>query len=140
MRPPALLAVLIAVALGLPACGGPSEQEKAQKTVCDARADIGRRASQLQGLTPATATIGGVQAQVNAIQDDLKDIAAARGDLDGERGAQVRAATDRFTARLTAIVADATQSLSLSDAQAKLERAAGDLAGAYSDTLAKIDC
>ena len=135
------LALLLGAALA--ACGGggqSAKQDKADKQVCDARADIARRVQQLGNLTPATATIGGVQAQVDAIQDDLKDIAAARDDLGDDRGAEVRTATDRFTARLTAIVGEATQSLSLSGAQARLEAAASDLAAAYSTTLGRLDC
>jgi hypothetical protein len=141
MRRLVCLAVLLALALA--GCGGggqSAKQDKADKQVCDARADIGRRVQQLGDLTPATATIGGVQAQVDAIQDDLKDIAAARGDLDDDRAAQVKTATDRFSARLTAIVGQATQSLSLSDAQARLEAAASDLGAAYSSTLGRLDC
>jgi hypothetical protein len=140
MRRLVVLAVLLAVSLAACGGGGQSAQDKADKQVCDARADIGRRVQQLGDLTPATATIGGVQAQVDAIQDDLKDIAAARDDLDGDRAAQVRTATDRFTARLTTIVGEATQSLSLTDARARLEAAASDLAAAYSSTLGTLDC
>jgi DNA-binding helix-hairpin-helix protein with protein kinase domain len=141
MRRLVCLAVLLALALA--GCGGggqSAKQDKADKQVCDARADIGRRVRQLQDLTPATATVGGVQAQVDVIQDDLKDIAAARDDLGDERAAEVRTATDRFSARLTAIVGAATQSLSLSNAQARLERAAADLSAAYSSTLGRLDC
>src|SRR3954454_23490006 len=141
MRRLVCLAVLLALALA--GCGGggqSAKQDKADKQVCDARADIGRRVRQLQDLTRATATVGGGQAQVDVIQDDLKDIAAARDDLGDERAAEVRTATGRLSARLTAIVGAATQSLSPSNAQARLERAAAALSAAYSSTLGRLDC
>jgi hypothetical protein len=134
------LAVLLAASvLGVAACGE-SKQEKAQKQVCDARADINKQVNELKSLTPTTATVDGVRQNVNAIQDDLKDIASAQGTLNGERKAQVKAATDQFTSQLQSIVQQAVKSLSLADAKTQLQAALSDLASAYSSSLGKIDC
>ena len=135
----AALALLLTAALGLAACGE-SDQEKAQKQVCDARADISKQVDEIKTLTPATATVDGVRQNVNAIQDSLKDIASARGTLSDERRAQVKAATDQFTQRLSTIVQEALRSLSLADARTQLQSAVSDLASAYSSSLGKIDC
>src|SRR3954467_10603424 len=88
------LALLLAAALGVAACGE-SDQEKAQKKVCSARADISKQVDELKSLTPTTATVDGVRQNVNAIQDDLKDIASARGTLSADRRAQVKTATEQ---------------------------------------------
>src|SRR3954469_3448236 len=109
-----LLLMLLVVALGVAACGE-SKQDKAQKKVCSARADISKQVNELKSLTPTTATIDGVRRNVTAIQDDLKAIASARGTLNDNRRAQVKAATDQFAAKLQSIVQQALKSLSLAD-------------------------
>jgi chromosome segregation ATPase len=133
------LVLLLVAALGVAACGE-SDSAKAQKKVCSARTDISKQVDELKSLTPTTATIDGVRQNVSAIQDDLKDIASARGTLKGERRAQVKAATDQFTAKLQSVVQQAVKSLSLADAKTQLQAAVGDLAAAYSSSLGKIDC
>jgi hypothetical protein len=132
-----LVLAIAAVALG--GCGE-SEQDKAQKQVCDARADIKQQVDQLQSLTVATATVDGVRKSVNAIQDDLKDITAAQDKLSDARRADVKAATDKFTASVQSIIAGVASDLSLGQATTKLEGAAQDLGAAYADSLGKIDC
>jgi chromosome segregation ATPase len=133
------LPVLLVTALVVAGCGE-SKQEKAQKQVCNARADINKQVNELKSLTPTTATIDGVRQNVNQIQDDLKDITSAQGTLNDERKAQVKAATDQFTTQLSSIVQQAVQSLSLADAKTQLQSAVSDLASAYSNSLGKIDC
>jgi DNA repair exonuclease SbcCD ATPase subunit len=133
------LPVLLVTALVVAGCGE-SKQEKAQKQVCSARADINKQVNELKSLTPTTATIDGVRQNVNQIQDDLKDIASAQGTLNDKRKAQVKAATDQFTTQLQSIVQQAVQSLSLADAKTQLQSAVSDLATAYSNSLGKIDC
>jgi Tfp pilus assembly protein PilP len=135
----ASVVLLLVAVLGVGACGE-SKQEKAQKTVCSARADISKQVNELKSLTPTTATVDGVRQNVNAIQDDLKDIASAQGTLSDQRRSQVKAATDQFTAQLQSIVQQALKSLSLSDARTQLQAAVSDLASAYSSSLGKIDC
>jgi uncharacterized phage infection (PIP) family protein YhgE len=134
------VAAALALALALAACGGKSDQEKAQNTVCDARADIATQVNELKALTPATASVNGVRANINAIQDDLRKIVDARGTLTDDRRAQVKAATDQFTARVTQLVQEATKSLTLEDAATRLRAAVSDLATAYSQSIGKIDC
>ena len=131
--------VLAVAALAVGGCGE-SEQEKAQKQVCDARADIKQQVDQLQSLTVATATVDGVRKNVNAIQDDLKDITAAQDKLSDARRADVKAATDKFTSSVQTIVQGVASDLSLGQATTKLEAAAKDLGAAYADSLGKIDC
>jgi methylthioribose-1-phosphate isomerase len=133
------LVLLLVAALGVAACGE-SKQDKAQKKVCSARADISKQVNELKSLTPTTATVDGVRQNINAIQNDLKDIASARGTLNDKRRTQVKAATDQFTAKLQSIVQQAVKSLSLADAKTQLQAAVGDLASAYSSSLGKIDC
>jgi len=133
------VALLLVALLGVAACGE-SDQERAQKKVCSARADISEQVDQLKALTPATATVDGVRQSVNAIQDDLKDISSAQGTLSDDRRAQVKSATAAFTAQLQSIVQQALRSLSLSDASTQLQAAVGDLTTAYRDSLGKIDC
>jgi Tfp pilus assembly protein PilP len=133
------LVLVLSAALILAACGE-SEQDKAQKRVCSARADIGKRVNELKALTPATATVDGVRARVDAIQEDLRKIVDAQDALNGDRRAKVKAATDRFTARVASLVQQAASSLSLRDAATRLRAAAGDLATAYAGSLGRIDC
>jgi hypothetical protein len=133
------LVLLLVTVLGVGACGE-SKQEKAQKQVCNARADISKQVNELKSLTPTTATVDGVRQNVNAIQDDLKDIVNAQGTLNDERKAQVKAATDQFTSQLQSIVQQAVKSLSLADAKTQLQSAVSNLATAYSSSLGKIDC
>lgn len=135
----ASVVLLLVAVLGVGACGE-SKQDKAQKKVCSARADISKQVNELKSLTPTTATIDGVRQNVNAIQDDLKDIASAQGTLSDQRRSQVKAATSQFTAQLQSIVQQALKSLSLSDARTQLQAAVSDLASAYSSSLGKIDC
>jgi len=134
------LALVVAAGLVLAACGGESDQEKAQKTVCDARADIGKQVNELKALTPATASVNGVRANIDAIQDDLRKIVDAQSTLSDDRRAQVKAATDQFTARVAQLVQEATRSLTLEDAATRLRAAVSDLATAYSQSIGKIDC
>jgi hypothetical protein len=135
-----LVALAVAATLAVAACGGQSKQDKAKNTVCSARSDIQKQVNELKALTPATVTIDGVKKNLTAIQDDLKKIADAQGDLNDARKKQVQDATSQFTSALSSIVSDVGQSLSLSDASTKLQAAAQQLATAYQSSLAKVNC
>jgi len=69
--------VALALCLVVSACGE-SAEEKAQSTVCSARADIKQQTDELKGMTLTTATLDGVRANLNAIRDDLDTIVGAQ--------------------------------------------------------------
>ena len=119
---------------------GESDAEKAQTQVCDARTDLQKQVDDLAALTPATATVDGVKANVSAIGNDLNQIKDAQGDLNDERKQQVESATQEFAGEVEAVAADLRSDLSLSGAQAKLQAAGQQLASSYQQTFAKIDC
>ena len=119
---------------------GESDEEKAQTQVCDARADLKKQVDDLAGLTASTATVDGVEEDLNAIEEDLNQIKDAQGDLNEERKQEVESATQEFTSEVEAVANDLTSDLSLSGAQAKLETAGKQLASSYQQTFAQIDC
>jgi hypothetical protein len=132
-----LMAVL--AALGAAGCGE-SKQEKAQTEVCDARADISKQVDELKGLSIATATPDGIRENVDAIQDDLRQMVNAQKTLSDDRRKQVSAATDQFRSSVTQIAQGLTSDVSLSEAATRLRSAAQDLGAAYTQSLGKIDC
>jgi DNA repair exonuclease SbcCD ATPase subunit len=133
------LALLLLLAAFASACGE-SDQEKAQNQVCDARADIQKQVDELSSLTVGTATVEGVKGNLTAIRDDLKKIADAHGGLSDERKKEVETATKEFTSQLQSVASNAVTSQSLNDAKKQLESAFDQLAGAYKQSFAKIDC
>jgi hypothetical protein len=132
--------VLLLLAAGTAVGCGESDEEKAQNDVCDARADLQKRVNNLAGLTLSTATVEGVQDDLNGIEDDLNKIKDAQGELNEERKQEVESATNEFTSQIEAIANDLTGNLSLGGAEAKLRSAAQQLANSYRQTLAKVDC
>jgi uncharacterized protein YjbJ (UPF0337 family) len=140
MRPSIALASLAAVAaLAVGACGE-SKEDKAQNAVCSARADIGKQVDQLESLTISTATADDVQQSVTAINSDLSKIKDAQGDLSDDRRQQVEAATKTFTSQVQSIIESLGSSTSLRDAASQLTSATQQLATAYEQTFAPIDC
>ena len=134
-----LVAGLLLIAVAAVGCGE-SDEEKAQTQVCDARADLKKQVDDLAGLTVSTATVDGVEENLNAIEEDLNQIKDAQGDLNEERKQEVESATQEFTSEVEAVANDLTSDLSLSGAQAKLETAGKQLASSYQQTFAQIDC
>jgi uncharacterized protein YjbJ (UPF0337 family) len=132
-----LLALVAALALG--ACGE-SKEDKAKSAVCDARADISKQVDKLKGLTVSTVTIDGVQESLKAIRSDLSKIKDAQGDLSSDRRQQVEDANKAFTSQVQSIVGSVGKSTSLSDAKAQLTSAVQDLAAAYQQSFARVDC
>jgi chromosome segregation ATPase len=132
--------VLLLLVAGLAVGCGESDEEKAQNDVCDARADLQKQVNELAGLTLSTATVEGVQNNLNAIQDDLKKITDAQGDLNDERRQEVESANKEFTSELESIASGLGSNLSLSGAGEKLRMAAQQLADSYKQTFAKVDC
>jgi hypothetical protein len=138
VKPIAALAVLIALAVS--ACGGDSAEEKAQASVCSARADISKQIDSLQGLTLTTATTDQIRDGLTAIEGDLKKIRTAQTDLNDERKSEVQEANKAFESGVESIVSSLGSSTSLSDARAQLGAAFDQLATTYRNTFEKIDC
>jgi uncharacterized protein YjbJ (UPF0337 family) len=132
-----LLALVAALALG--ACGE-SKEDKAKSAVCDARSDISKQVDKLKGLTVSTVTIDGVQESLKAIRSDLTKIKDAQGDLSSDRRQQVEDANKAFTSQVQSLVGSVGKSTSLSDAKAQLTGAVQDLAAAYQQSFARVDC
>jgi hypothetical protein len=143
MRPAAvLLAVLVAFALG--ACGGggsgSSKQDKAKQQVCSARDDMAKQVDTLKGLTISTATLDTVQTSLKAIDDDLKKIKDATGDLSGQNKTQLQKANQEFVTKVNSIASSLLKSSSLTQAQSQATAALQQLADAYQQTFAKFSC
>jgi archaellum component FlaC len=134
------MVLLLLVVAGTAVGCGESDEEKAQNDVCDARADLRKRVDNLAGLTLSTATVDGVQEELNGIQDDLNRIADAQGDLSEERRQEVESANNQFTSELESIASGLTSNLSLSGAGEKLRNATQQLADSYRQTFAQVDC
>ena len=81
-----------------------------------------------------------MQENLNAIQDDLKKVGDAEGNLNDERQQQVESANKQFKAELDSIASGLTSDLSLSGAEQKFRTATQQLASSYRQTFAKVDC
>jgi hypothetical protein len=133
-----LAVAMLALALG--ACGGESSEERAQNTLCDARDDIGKQVDELKNLTPATVTTDAVRQNLEAIRDDLNDIAEAQSDLSSDRRNEVEAANKEFTSSIQEIASQFGRSLSASDAKAGVVTALQQLEASYQKTFAQVNC
>jgi hypothetical protein len=148
MRTALSVTAVAILVLALGACGDSSEEkaakqspeENAQATVCDARADIGKQVDELKGLTAATVTKDAVTQSLDAIKNDLNDIAGAQSELSGDRRDEVEAANKAFASSVEGIASQVLRSLSVSDAKAALVAALDQLATSYDETLAPLDC
>ena len=133
----AFAVVMLALALG--ACGESSE-DKAQATICDARADIGKQVDTLTSLTAATVTKDAVTQSVDAIKKDLSDISSAQEDLSSDRRSEVEAANKAFKSSVQGITSQVLVSLSASDAKAAAATALGQLKTSYQTAFAPLNC
>jgi hypothetical protein len=123
--------------------GGASTQtpeQKAQATVCDARADIGTQVDELTSLTAATVTKDAVTQSVDAIKKDLSDMSSAQADLSSERRSEAEAAGKAFASSVNEIAGQVLTSLSASDAKTALVTALQQLKTAYQTAFEPLDC
>jgi hypothetical protein len=132
------LLALACAAVVMAGCGQ-SKEDKAKSTVCSARADIQKQIDQLKGLTPSTATIDGVKGNLQAIQDDLKKMSGAQGELSSERKQQVQQANQAFEDDLKSLAGN-VGSLSATDVKTQLTNAVQSLATGYQQAFDKVDC
>ena len=134
----ALAAVMLVLALG--ACGGESAEEKAQSTVCDAKADIGKQVDELKSLTPATVTTDAVMQSLDAIKTDLKNISEAQSDLSSDRRSEAEDANKAFTSSVEGTVKELGRSLSASDAKTAVATALDELGASYETAFEPLNC
>jgi uncharacterized protein YgfB (UPF0149 family) len=108
--------------------------------VCDARASISEQVDTLKGLTPATASVDKVKSSLQAILDDLSQIAQARKDLADADREKVQQANQEFAAKVKDLAGTVARSVTAQDAAAQLSQAAQQLASVYQGTYGRIDC
>ncbi len=132
--------VVLALVLTVSACGGDSAEERAQKKVCSARADIKKQVDDLKSTTISTVTVDGVQSNLQAIGKSLSQMAEAQKDLKGDRKQEIQAATQSFKSAVTSVGRNLITSLSASDAKEQIQTALQGLATSYQKALAPIDC
>ena len=135
-----LAGAALALTLAVSACGGDSAEERAQKTVCSARADIKQQVDELKSTTVSTASLDGVQSNLQAIRKSLSQISSAQKDLKGDRKQDVQAATQTFKTEVAAVGRELVTSLSASNAEQQIRTALQGLASGYRKALAPIDC
>ena len=137
MRRSLVIVLLLGTVLG--ACGE-SDEEQAQDAACDARASIQKQVDELSSLTLDTATAANVGNSLTAIRDDLEQIAEAQGDLNDERKQELESANKEFTSQFQSIAKELSTSLSVSEAKDRFQAAVKQLADAYSQSFAGVDC
>jgi hypothetical protein len=135
----ALLTSPIGLGLAFTACGQ-SAEDKAKNGVCDARAGIQKKVTSLQNLTVGTATVDQVKSDVTGIKDDLGKISDAQDQLDQARKQQVQKANQSFKSQLDTLTKDLGSSQSLQGAAQKLKTDIANVASAYKQSFAPIDC
>ena len=139
MRTACSFLAVVTLVFALGACGE-SDEEKAENTVCDAKADIAKQVDELKGLTPATVTSDGVTQNLDAIKTDLKDISDAGSDLSSGRRSEAEAATKTFTSSVEEIAGQLGSSLSAADAKAQIVTALDQLSASYQKAFAPLTC
>jgi hypothetical protein len=135
-----LAGVALALAVVVSACGGDSAEDRAQKKVCSARADIKQQVDELKSATISTASLDGVQSNLQAIGKSLSQISGAQKDLKGDRKQDVQEATQTFKTEVANVGRQLATSLSASDAEQQIQTALQGLASSYQKALAPIDC
>ena len=77
---------------------------------------------------------------LDAIKNDLKDIAGAHSDLSSDRRSKVEAANKAFASSVEEIASQVVSSLSASDAKAALVTALQQLGASYQQAFAPVNC
>lgn len=134
-----VLLALVPAAIGLYGCGE-SKEQKAEKSVCSARADIKAKVTSLQSLTPTTASISQIKTDVNGIVEDLKTIRGAIPDLSAPRKEEVTKATETFAKEASEAVGSLKTSGSISSVETALRSALTGMKKAYETALEPIKC
>lgn len=134
--------LFVVVALGLIVYFATREspEEKALQAVCTARADIEARVESLASTTVTNFTLNGFKENVNGIASDLKTIKDNQANLEPNRKQQIQQANQQFEQEVTSTLKSLGTSLSIDNAQQKLETAGRQLIDSYKQTLKPVDC
>lgn len=133
------VALVAMAALALSACGE-SKEEKALTAVCTAKADIQAQVDDLKMLTPGTFTTTKVQDGVQAIGDDLRTIQDNLPTLSDSARQQVKSANETFRSEFASVGVEIAKTISAEDAAAQLKQSFADLAAAYEQAFASVQC
>src|SRR3954447_21641287 len=140
MRSASFAAAAMTAVLALGACGGDSKEDKAKTKVCDARDDISKQVDTLKGLNSTNVSVDAVTKPLSAIQEDLKTIAGAQGDLSSDRRSAAETAVKTFTSSVASIAQEAISSLSAADAKQALVTALSQLGTSFKAAFDPVDC
>ena len=130
----------LALALTVVACGGESAEDRAQSNVCSARADIKKQVDELKSTTISSGALDGVQANLSAIQKDLKQIADAQGKLSDDRKQEVQKANQAFKSQVSDVAQAVVSGLASGGGKEQIETALESLAAGYQSAFAPIKC
>jgi ribosomal 50S subunit-associated protein YjgA (DUF615 family) len=139
LRRTGVAALALTLTLAVAACGE-SKEDKAQSTVCSARADIKAQVDELKRMTVTTATLDGARANLKAIGDGLQEIAGAQKDLTAKRKEAAQKAGQTFRSEVTEVSRELVASVSLSDGKQQIQAALQGLASSYQAAFAPVDC
>jgi hypothetical protein len=135
------IAILAGLLAALVVACGESDEEKAQNSVCDSRADIQERVADLAALTITSASIDEVTSNLRAIRDDLEKIAAEREDLAPEQRQEVEQAAKSFRSELETAAKDVVSgAASGEEAGARVGSALDELAKSFRRAYGPLDC
>jgi hypothetical protein len=138
------LAVLVLAlsATAFTACGE-SAQDKAKAEVCDARDEISKQITELQGLTLSSNAVNEAKASFEAIGKSLDKAKNARADLAPARREQVESATKTLQQDLNGIGSELASDLTAASAEAglsKFKSALSTFAADLKQAFAPIGC
>ncbi len=134
-----LAVVVLAMAIGVAACGGgatPTPQADAEKAACAAIQTWSDEMRQFEALDPTTATADDVKAQAGAVQSAWADVKSAMGAVNAADKAAFMAAGDTLEAALKNIPTD----VPVADAIAGVKTAAAPLKATYTEVANGINC
>ena len=134
-----LTGLALASALILSACGE-SAAEKAQNTVCSARADIKKQVDELKSTTISTASLDGIQANLKAIQKAVEQIASEQGKLSDDRKAEVQKANQAFKSEVADVGRTLVTGLATGGGEEQIKTALDNVAAGYKSAFAPVEC
>jgi ABC-type transporter MlaC component len=118
---------------------GESEQAKAEKSICAARAEIATSVQSLQSQTAQTLTLSSVEGSLGTLTENVGKIREQESKLSGARKEQVQKADEAFAAEL-ALLTREFANLSATQVKSQLGTAIEKLAASYRQALAPIKC